>query len=1293
MANQKTYNIKINGIEKSIGEVDVLIAQIESLEKKLNTLQKKEVSVKGDANVAKELAKQAKLQSDEYKVQLQELEKIKAENKAIAQQQKDIALGVRNTNGEYTHTLAGQRAYLAEIKKQLAGTELNTDEWKTLRDRVSEVNQTVKELEQSYGVFTRNVGNYESAANGFANIKTEVVETNDALETLRNSAKIKVDVAGTTIEFENLSQAIGEIDDMAQKAAAQMQMLAVAGEQNSDAYKEATETFQTYVSKAGELEKARKYSDELKDSLASQSRELDLTVQGFQAVTGAMQVAAGVQGLFGKDQEELNEAMNKTVQLMGIAQGVQEIYNQTVQSGTLLNKVYTASQAGVNKAIAALGVSAKSSTVGVKALKVALNGLGIGLIITAVSLLIEHWEDLVGWFKETFQFTDKLSGAFDRLKQVFMGVGNVILQYIIQPFKGASEAIKALLQGDFSGAAQALTNSFKNQFNVVQNYQKGVTEETKKQTEKRLKIEKENLDKELDYKIKILEAEKGTDAKYTNEGQKLYKQFYDNKLSLYEKDTEEYKQASLDRLKFINETERYQLNRQKNLEKEATESAQKNAEKQRQLAESYVEQNKKAFDEMTKRVTLMNQWEELSSKYQITEYERILNLYNNLSKFNSNELTTPLTAYGRESERVATELQANFDKINDIYTAFASKIKTINQLKFNKEKFNLDLEGNQKKGNIAQQMADMLFELEKEVTTNPSINIIREELETLFTVAIKDGTNSPEGMKVKENLDNLFKIYNEEFNKYSTEQLDLMTKAERNEYATQQRHFNDLVKLYEDYSLQINSVDQDIILRQLSVQNEQDKVEREFVRDKFAYLVDAYSYEYEDLMQVIRDYEVELSNLSSSNQNADILGKLFAGKANRKQFKKVFDDLFIEISTAQEELTNKLEAMTKQKSEKKNMVNAYMESIGLDPSSSKDRAEPDNTLQTLIAESNAVEVEIVAIKQYQQELQNLQNQINDYFKSTKLSLDDWATIANSVANETVNIYSSINEMLYNNESKRIEDLQEQYDKELEMLDEELAAKEELYEKYNDKINDLEDELENARGSRRQHLMEQIAKEIDARENAYNEQVRIANEQKRIEQQKQKLEEQARQAEIRRLKAQKVSDIAEATINTAVAVTKALKTSRIYAAVVAALGAAQIATIASTRYYADGGVLQGNSHANGGIKVLGGYAEVEGGEYVTNKYTTSKNVELLSFINSKKKRIDLQDLVEFYNGSFSGNRLNYNRNYKYSNGGQLPKDLNNQNISYVRDDRPIVVSVTEINDVNERVRQVKALAGL
>lgn len=148
-----------------------------------------------------------------------------------------------------------------------------------------------------------------------------------------------------------------------------------------------------------------------------------------------------------------------------------------------------------------------------------------------------------------------------------------------------------------------------------------------------------------------------------------------------------------------------------------------------------------------------------------------------------------------------------------------------------------------------------------------------------------------------------------------------------------------------------------------------------------------------------------------------------------------------------------------------------------------------------------------------------------------------------------------------------------------------------------------------------------------------------------------------------------------------------------------MGAVQIATIAKQKF-ADGGLLQGKSHAQGGIPVGNTNIEVEGNEWVINKNTSMKNLDLLDYINSKKKKLDLSDFVEFYS---SGSK-------HYAKGGQIPKTIfesggqipnmsapeinvrdivNNNN----QDNRPIYVSVTEINNVQDRVRRVKAIAGI
>ena len=148
------------------------------------------------------------------------------------------------------------------------------------------------------------------------------------------------------------------------------------------------------------------------------------------------------------------------------------------------------------------------------------------------------------------------------------------------------------------------------------------------------------------------------------------------------------------------------------------------------------------------------------------------------------------------------------------------------------------------------------------------------------------------------------------------------------------------------------------------------------------------------------------------------------------------------------------------------------------------------------------------------------------------------------------------------------------------------------------------------------------------------------------------------------------------------------------ALAAAAGAAQVAIISKT-HYASGGLLEGPSHARGGIPLLGGAAEAEGGEFIINKRTTSKNLELIDFINQKKRKLDISDFVEFYSNGHS--RKPYINN-KFADGGylqpnvELAERLIDRTIA-VTDNRPVVVSVVDINNAQARVRNVQAMAGL
>lgn len=104
---------------------------------------------------------------------------------------------------------------------------------------------------------------------------------------------------------------------------------------------------------------------------------------------------------------------------------------------------------------------------------------------------------------------------------------------------------------------------------------------------------------------------------------------------------------------------------------------------------------------------------------------------------------------------------------------------------------------------------------------------------------------------------------------------------------------------------------------------------------------------------------------------------------------------------------------------------------------------------------------------------------------------------------------------------------------------------------------------------------------------------------------------------------KAWNIAQAVMNTALAITNILATNKggaiaraIEIATASATGIAQVATIAAQKY-ARGGILYGPSHAQGGIQGFVGnsHIEVEGGEYIINKHSARKYSKLLSLINS------------------------------------------------------------------------------
>lgn len=280
-------------------------------------------------------------------------------------------------------------------------------------------------------------------------------------------------------------------------------------------------------------------------------------------------------------------------------------------------------------------------------------------------------------------------------------------------------------------------------------------------------------------------------------------------------------------------------------------------------------------------------------------------------------------------------------------------------------------------------------------------------------------------------------------------------------------------------------------------------------------------------------------------------------------------------------------------------------------------------------------------------------------------------------------YNDIQMMRFEQEQARLE---EEYD----MLEEAYTKQEELTQKHTDKLADIEDELKTSRGDRRAHLIEQLNAEREAQLASLQEEQKIEKE-KEINQKKQDALEKKRREQ------EKKNAIVQATINTFTAVTNALAVQPWFvglalSAVALAMGTAYVAQIKKQKY-AKGGLLKGNSHANGGIPVGQTGIEVEGDEYVINKNSTRKNLPLIDYINRSNKRLTKEDLLNWYDSGKQN--VTKQTKTKFATGGVIPTlpNQSQEQTIVIEDDRPIVAQIVDIVNSADNYRQIQVLSGL
>lgn len=273
-----------------------------------------------------------------------------------------------------------------------------------------------------------------------------------------------------------------------------------------------------------------------------------------------------------------------------------------------------------------------------------------------------------------------------------------------------------------------------------------------------------------------------------------------------------------------------------------------------------------------------------------------------------------------------------------------------------------------------------------------------------------------------------------------------------------------------------------------------------------------------------------------------------------------------------------------------------------------------------------------------------------------------------------------------------------YDMELEEMEEKLDQLAELHdeavEKVNesqDKISDLNQKMKDSSGAQLEAYKQQMADEMLLLQQRQQEEKRVQKEKEKQEEAIKKKQKQARKDEMK-------VQLIESIVNTALAVTKTFSAypmpfAAILGGIVSTLGAIQQAIILKQMSkLADGGVLGGREHKNGGNPIPSMGVEVEKGEAVINKRSTAKYLPLLDAINAEGnggKHTLLQSSGNVIGRYADGGVLNYQRiddNFNQLNGTAAIANA----IGSI-DFHP-VVAITDINRGQKNLVEVRELAG-
>ena len=1242
---KRIYSIEIRGLKDSSEQVDLLLAKLNELDGKLKDIGKGNVKISFGGGTKK----------------------------------------IKDDVDETSNTIAGLRKQLSTLKKELINTDLGSDKFDDLRKKTLDLNNHVKEIEMSYGTFNRNIGNYtKSFIAAFAQFPQAVQDSiknlngfNDNANTLRTQLKSCKDA---------------------------MDELTASGQQNSEAYNALKSV---YAELADEQDK---FNNELKNA-TDNTKGLTYTVSLFQELADAYTIATAASQLFGKSNDDVVKGIAKLQQLQAIANSLKNIQS-SFQNGGKAVQIWNTAMKGSDKVLKALKISTQAeaaaqgtlstatlvSANAMKILRVAIASTGIGLLVVAIG-------SLIGWMSSLESESEKVSRAFENIKtstdralaaidtkrdlgiisaldaaeqkleeyenqarQVFRNVDKSIKSdthnnWFTKMFGGRLGGITDELGESFNRWQKSLTTSLK----TVEDVEKALQQADKwavwLQRDGASQIWVDRLEQTRDVILDIKNGLVDVQKESKNVANEISQMNIDSMADGYSKQLAQLNEN------YRKEQEHYKGNKEalialeKKYQRDLTnlnrEWGNKRLEVERQIASNELAAQKNNLAIRIKQIEL--------------ERQREIDVARN-SGIKVNEQIASINAkYDKQKEDEVKEYNSRIEKLhNDSYLRIkAIAINTEQELikrfenahdeiisfKWNDIIKDSDVEENVRRvSEVFDAWDDIIVKKDPKKQTLTQYQALTKSIAEIRSAERQNDIQYYQ--ELKESYQNYYDLRAKEIT--LSLQLEYNEKKEQiqKDYGITEEGNQMLLDLENEYH------DKEL-LEQTKLGNEYKAKERDLANS----VEKIHMQKYSDLLDMQKSYDMVYKErmLNSYFYNSWGLFDLTSAKAQNEMMAQIYSEMIEDIDSSIAQLRADLEGglITAEDyaATKENLLK-----MKLDLSNTRQDIELDG--KELIGKY------VESINQYVQ-----------------VGIQGFSEITNSVF-----------DVIQFNLDKQMEALEEENDRLQKLLD----KQEDMISRHNDNINNIEGELGSARGDRRDQLIAALNAEKLAREQAYQEQKKLEKEKEKNERKQKELEKKQRKEQWKNQVMQAIASSALATAN-GLATQPFMPVGIAMGALATTLGAVQIALLRKQKpyknggslptKYADGGVIKGKSHAQGGVPIVGlsRPVEVEGQEFITNKMTTQLNLPLLEFINKQKHRININDLVEFYGGATS--RRHSLVKTHFAEGGQLPTmDTSNfaRNLTkdvYITDDRPIVVSVQEITDTQSRMARVRELANV